>query len=325
MIEAAENQGNRGWPWNASKPMPTLPLNAFDYPRITVVTPSYNQAGTLEETIRSVVLQNYPNLEYLVIDGGSTDGSEDIIRKYEQAITYWVSEKDRGQSHAINKGWQRATGELITWLNSDDYLVEGTLEQVAHVYRQQQGKTTGLIYGRANIINPRGELLRTVGEPFDLAFSLKNLIDLFPQPSVFVTKESLDQTGLVDEEMHYAMDFDLFLRIALLFPTIFVDEIWSYIRFYPETKTSKNPTGFINDHFSMLKKLENQTQYIQQVNKYLKEAYASNYIRSARIHFEVGQKREAFHDITAAIEKDPLFTFQKAVRILIKGRYIDIS
>jgi glycosyltransferase involved in cell wall biosynthesis len=289
-----------------------------------VVTPSYNQAGTLEETIRSVVLQGYPNLEYMVMDGGSTDGSLDIIRKYERSITYWVSEKDRGQSHAINKGWQRATGELITWLNSDDYLAEGTLERVAQVYRQQQGKPTGLIYAQANIINPKCEILRKIGESFNLAFCLKNLIDLFPQPSVFLTKTSLDQTGLVDETMHYAMDFDLFLRIALLAPPVFVDEIWSYIRFYSDTKTSRNPLGFVRDQFRLLEKLQSQPRYAEKVNHYLKSAYASNYLRSARLRYGAGQKREALQDLSAALQKDALFTIQKTVRIVFKGRYMDL-
>jgi len=193
MIEPAENQDIRGWPWNTSKPKPALLLNSFNYPRITVVTPSYNQAGTLEETIRSVVLQGYPNLEYLVIDGGSTDGSVEIIRRYEQAITYWVSEKDHGQSHAINKGWQCASGELITWLNADDYLAEGAMDRVAQVYCQQQGSSIGLIYARANIINPNGQILKIIGEPFNLSFCLKNLLDLFPQPSVFLTRSTLDK------------------------------------------------------------------------------------------------------------------------------------
>jgi glycosyltransferase involved in cell wall biosynthesis len=324
MIEPAENPGNRGWPWNASKLMPNLPLNAFDYPRITVVTPSYNQAGSLEETIRSVVLQNYPNLEYLVIDGGSTDGSVEIIRRYEQSITYWVSEKDRGQSHAINKGWQRATGELITWLNSDDYLTEGVLGRVANVYCNQMRQSTSLIYARANIINNKCEILRKIGEPFDLSFCLKNLIDLFPQPSVFLTKRSLDQIGMVDEEMDYAMDFDLFLRAALLAPPVFVDEIWSYIRFYPDTKTSRNPLGFVRDHFRLLEKLQSQPGYAEKVNQYLKSAYASNYLRSARLRYGAGQKRAALKDLFAALQKDTLFTIQKTVRIFFKGRYMDL-
>ncbi|MEN4041081.1 MAG: glycosyltransferase family 2 protein [Anaerolineaceae bacterium] len=314
-----------GWPWNASQPVPSQLRDASASPRITVVTPSYNQAGTLEETIRSVVLQNYPNLEYLVIDGGSTDGSVEIIRKYEQLITYWVSEPDRGQSHAINKGWQRATGELITWLNSDDYLAEGVLGRVANVYCQQMGRPTSFIYARANIINNKYEILRKIGEPFDLSFCLKNLIDQFPQPSVFLTKSSFDQVGLVDEEMHYAMDFDLFLRAALLVPPVFVDEIWSYVRFYPDTKTSRNPLGFVCDHFRLLEKLQSQPRFAEKVNQYLKSAYASNYLRSARLRYGAGQKRAALQDLSAALQKDALFTMQKTVKIFFKGRYMELK
>src|SRR4051812_45214192 len=121
-----------GWPWEASHSSPpNLAVPPMAYPRISIVTPSCNQAAYLEETIRSVLLQGYPNLEYFVIDGGSTDGSIDIIRKYEAWITGWVSEADRGQSHAINKGFQRCTGDLITFQNSDDYYLPGAFEDAA--------------------------------------------------------------------------------------------------------------------------------------------------------------------------------------------------
>jgi glycosyltransferase involved in cell wall biosynthesis len=312
--------------WQSTlQPPETLVPPPDGSPKISIITPSFNQGQFLEETIRSVLLQGYPNLEYIVIDGGSHDNSVEIIKKYDPWITCWVSEPDRGQSHAINKGWQRATGELITWLNSDDYLAEGVLGRVAKVYCQQMGRPTSFIYARANIINNKYEILKKIGEPFDLSFCLKNLIDQFPQPSVFLTKSSFDQVGLLDEEMHYAMDFDLFLRAALLVPPVFVDEIWSYVRFYPDTKTSRNPLGFVCDQFRLLEKLQSQPRFAEKVNQYLKSAYASNYLRSARLRYGAGQKRAALQDLSAALQKDALFTMQKTVKIFFKGRYMELK
>lgn len=118
----------KGWPWYCSQTTTssTISTNTI-WPSISIVTPSFNQGIFLEETIRSVLLQGYPNLEYIVIDGKSTDNSVEVIKKYEPWITYWVSEKDRGQSHAINKGFERATGEVLGWLNSDDYFARDAL------------------------------------------------------------------------------------------------------------------------------------------------------------------------------------------------------
>lgn len=124
-----------GWPWSeesvAGRAAPPVLFDGQALPRITVVTPSFNQGQFIEQTIRSVLMQGYPNLEYMIFDGGSSDGSVETIRKYENHLAYWQSEPDRGQSHAINKGFKRSTGQIICWLNSDDYFLPDTLKTVA--------------------------------------------------------------------------------------------------------------------------------------------------------------------------------------------------
>ena len=129
--------GKTGWPWTTKPPrLPALQPDGTPWPRISIVTPSYNQGQYIEETLRGVLLQGYPNLEYIVMDGGSTDGTVDILRKYAPWLAHWTSEPDRGQAHAINKGMASATGAIGAYLNSDDYYLPGALLYVAGSFRR---------------------------------------------------------------------------------------------------------------------------------------------------------------------------------------------
>lgn len=186
-------------------------------PKISIITPSFNQGRYLEKTIRSVLDQNYPNLEYIIIDGGSTDNSLDIIKRYEKHLAYWVSEKDRGQSHAINKGMKVATGDLLSWLNSDDYLAPGALPVIADVYRSNP--QAGAILGAGTMVDESGQVIVT-NEPFEVTSeSLYRWIDrFFWQPSCFITRSAWEECGPVDEAIHFAMDLDLWLKIAARYP-----------------------------------------------------------------------------------------------------------
>ncbi|MBD2001069.1 glycosyltransferase [Leptolyngbya sp. FACHB-541] len=191
--------------------------SATNLPRISIITPSYNQGHFIEETIRSVLDQNYPNLEYIIIDGGSTDNTIEIIKKYESRITYWVSETDRGQTHAINKGITKATGGILAYLNSDDYYLPGTLFKVAEHFRQFP--KTDLLHGRCRYVNEQGE---KIGEHLGSIQSFEEIIDLwgvwwqerqFVQPEVFWSKRITDQIGQFCEDLHYVMDYEYWCRI----------------------------------------------------------------------------------------------------------------
>ena len=182
------------------------------WPRITIITPSYNQGEFIEETIKSILNQDYPNLEYFIVDGGSTDNTLDIIRQYEDRIDWWVSEPDRGQSHAINKGLARATGEIINWINSDDLLFPGALSHIAEGYMPHAGEVA-LISGALARISQEGKILRISCPPSPRAIFFKNLVMPVGQPSSFFTKKAIEAVGYLREDLHAIMDVDLFYKI----------------------------------------------------------------------------------------------------------------
>lgn len=214
--------------------MPTEP----GLPKISIVTPSYNQGEFLEKTITSVLEQGYPRLEYIVIDGGSSDGSADIIRRYAERLTYWESEKDRGQSHAINKGFARATGDILGWLNSDDRLEPGALFTVAEA--AAANPDVGVFVGAGRKVDRDGHE-SYYKEPRDLSFEgLCRWMDgnNFMQPSCFFRKAIWDACGPLDEDVHIALDVDLWLRMVKCTPFQKIDRLLSTATFHEDAKTA---------------------------------------------------------------------------------------
>ncbi len=207
--------GKTGWPWTEETPMaPETMVDGSAWPRVSIVTPSYNQGKFIEETIRSVLLQGYPNLDYIIIDGGSTDNSVEIIEKYKPWLTYWVSEKDRGQSHAINKGFRRATGELAGWLNSDDIYFPGALQSVA-IHWTAIGSTNSLITGTKLKGNSSLDIItRLQQSPFTIPHLLERSI--LEQPATFFPLILFEKVGGIDERYHNSLDYDLWLRMTRL-------------------------------------------------------------------------------------------------------------
>lgn len=202
-------------------------------PKITVVTPSYNQGAFLGQTIASVLGQLYENLEYIVMDGGSTDDSVEIIRRHESQLAFWASERDSGQAQALNKGFARATGDILCWLNSDDFLLPGVLHEVARLLTEQDG----LIYGDCLSFAQRGNRAR-VNRPPAHDIELLKIVDYIVQPSSFWTRNLWEKTGPLNEELHYAFDWDWFLRASALGHVRKVDMICSAYRFHDAHKSS---------------------------------------------------------------------------------------
>lgn len=226
-----------GWPWTREQEGgASTGAEITAWPRITVVTPSFNQGGFIEQTIRSVLLQGYPNLEYIVIDGGSTDETLEIISHYAPWIDQWVSEPDRGQSHAINKGFERASGHLLAWLNSDDVYMPGALRTVAEASRRWPD--AGAFVGMGHKVNEEGRITYTPPRR-DLSFSA--LLDWeyshFLQPSCFFTREAWLASGPIDERLNYALDVDLWVRMAQHVEFQKIDGVLSHALAHEDAKT----------------------------------------------------------------------------------------
>ncbi|MDX2098576.1 MAG: glycosyltransferase family 2 protein [Leptolyngbyaceae cyanobacterium bins.59] len=230
--------GKQGWPWTEQPlPHPNLLPDSHEWPLISIVTPSYNQAAFLEETIRSVLLQGYPRLEYIVIDGGSTDGSVDLLRKYEPYLAYWVSEPDRGQTHALNKGFQKATGDLIGWQNSDDYYGPQAFIYAAQAAYRLEG--VSVIYGSTDCVDAKSQYLQSYPvSQFSIEASIPFLNAC--NQSMFFKRSLFDQENWLDESFHHAMDHELILRLAIQgYQFYYLPKIVAYFRFHENTKGMK--------------------------------------------------------------------------------------
>ena len=211
-------------------------------PKISLVTCSYQQGAFLDATIRSVLDQGYPNLEYIVIDGGSRDESVSVIEQHAPHLAYWVSEKDRGQTHALQKGFERATGEVLGWLCSDDLLLPGALQAVGEFFRDHP--EIDMVYGDALWIDAQGNYIRPKKEMPWNRFVFLFDFNYIAQPSCFWRKRLHDKVGGLQESWNLNMDSDLWLRFAANTKPAYHPGYWSGIRDYPEQKTrALRPAG----------------------------------------------------------------------------------
>ena len=228
------------------------------FPLVSIITPSYNQARFLEASLRSVLEQDYPNMEYLVVDGASNDGSVDIIRRYADRLAWWVSEKDSGQSEAINKGLHRARGEFVGWLNSDDIYLPGAVSAAVKVF--QSHPEAGLVYGDAQAIDADGK-------PFNLMrarqYTLADLMafNIICQPAAFMRRSVLEEAGYLNPAYQLLMDNLLWICMARKAPIVYTPQTWAAARYHDQAKNRTRGAAYGQEARRLIADLKSRPEF----------------------------------------------------------------
>ena len=221
------------------------------YPKISIVTVSYNQADFIEENIESVINQNYPNVEHIIIDAGSTDGTIEILKKYDRYLN-WISEPDNGQSDGLNRGFKKASGEIIGWINSDDALADNALYRVADFFKENPNEVA--VVGNQMFIDENSNKIKIVNSSSYSYDYLLNNAKGITQNSTFFKKEIFSRVGYLDESLHYAMDHDLFIRITTIKDIPHIPYTLAKFRMQPKAKTAEGGVNFAKDLLYIRKK-----------------------------------------------------------------------
>ncbi len=295
-----------------------------DFPRVTIITPSYNQAAFLEETIRSVLSQDYPNLEYMIADGGSTDGSVEIIQRYAGRLAWWVSEKDRGQADAINKGFARATGEIVAWLNSDDYYMPGAIH--AAVAELQNHPEVGMVFG--DVVSIDG-----AGTPFNVMrfgdWGLEDLMqfNIIGQPSVFVRRGVLEKAGYLDLSLDLLLDVELWIRVAQAAPIRHVPQRWSAARFHAAAKNVSQAPKYGIDAYRVVERMATDPALSARYHRLRRRIWAGACRFDAHYLLDGGLPSKALRAYLRSLWYYPPTALPEARRILYAffSMFVDVS
>jgi glycosyltransferase involved in cell wall biosynthesis len=257
---------------------------------VSIITPSYNQAPFLEQTMLSVLEQDYPHIEYIVIDGSSTDNSVEIIKKYANRLTYWVSEKDSGQAEAINKGFVRAQGEILAWLNSDDYYMLNTVSVAVRCFEQHPEVV--MVYGDMLAVDGDGNTINLLKYK---QLSLEDLLcfQIIGQPSVFFRRSALEKAGMLEPTFHFMLDHQLWIRLAQQGGILHIPQIWSAARYHPGAKNRARAAEFGREAFRVLDWAKDQPELSEALSKVKRRSLASAHRYDARYLLDGGQPSSA--------------------------------
>jgi len=271
-------------------------------PLVSIITPSFNQASYLEQTIQSVLSQDYPRIEYLVVDGASTDGSVDIIKKYADKLAYWVSEKDSGQAEAINKGMARAQGDIVAWLNSDDTYLPGVVSAAVKAF--DANPEAVLVYADMLAVNERGQ---TTNKLKVQQLTLEDLLcfQIIGQPAVFMRRAAFEHAGGLDLTFHFLLDHLLWIRIAQQGRIVHVNQTWSAARYHAAAKNRAKASEFGREAFRILESVERDDHLAPVLAKVSRRATASAQRVDARYLLDGGQPAAALKAWTRALVIHP--------------------
>lgn len=260
-------------------------------PLISIITPSFNQGRFITETIQSVLSQHYQHVEYIVVDGGSRDGTVDVLRRYGDRLR-WLSEPDRGQSHALNKGWRMARGEILGWLNSDDTYRSGAVQAIVEAFLLHP--EVGGIYGDCDYMSATGAFLEKYETgPFDYETFLRTSRSPIPQPSMFIRRSVYEQIGPVDESLRLVMDWEYWLRVGMHYPILYLPQTLATYRVHGSSKSATESLRYGEETVRVYRELFANPRLPERLCRYEKEAMNNVLLQAAKYAFDGACLKEA--------------------------------